>query len=104
MIQVSFKPHTTTKRFSSPADVDKQWISQQIQQRHDENNVRVRLKIKTDRIRLGLSCPATKGGGGPPPNGHERPIIELWNKVCMNGDGINPGQLISFFSRLKNHL
>lgn len=61
----------------------------------------VRVEIDHGPVRLGLTTPGCRGGGGGrPPSPQEARIIEHWNNRGLSKPGWNPDQLIRFLADL----
>lgn len=82
------------------------WITQQIERRRrDGIAVCVEVRIKEAGLDMRLATPGCpRGGGGRPPNAHEKAIFDLWRECGLSETGFAPGRVIEFLARLKRLL
>jgi len=80
------------------------WIQEKFrEQAKDGKKICVWVRFDTPDIKMTLSTPGcATGGGGRPPNEHERRIFELWDQMHLNEQGFAPGNVIAFIKRLKD--
>lgn len=81
-----------------------QWINEQINRRRaDGNPICVRVLIDTPSVNLALAtadCPGG-GGGSRPPNGQEKEVLDVWEKLHLNSSDFTGGNLIAFLRQLS---
>jgi hypothetical protein len=85
-------------------DIEPNWVNEQINRRKKDGvPICVRVFIKHEDINIALAtkdCP-TSGGGGRPPNRHEKEIFSLWDKLHLNQESFSSGNLIAFLKQIS---
>lgn len=104
---LNLKIGANERRFDSLADIDEQWINQQINGlRRDGHPACIRISIDENPVNLSLAtaeCSASGGGGGGrPPNAEESRIFELWDELGLNKRDFPAGKFIAFLKQTRN--
>lgn len=85
-------------------DLSEQWITQQINRRREDNVPPcVIVSVRQPGLNITLSTPgyASAGGAGRAPNDQERLIIDLWERLGLNGLSFTGGNVIAFIKHLR---
>ena len=64
----------------------------------------VRVVVHTTDLNMVLqtsNC-GTGGGGGRPPNAHERKILDLWNMEGLSNAGFTVSAVVDFAERVRH--
>ena len=83
--------------------IEPNWVNEQINRRKkDDVPICVRVSINQGDINIALAttdCPSG-GSGGRPPNGQEKEIFALWNKLHLNRESFSIGNLVAFLKQI----
>lgn len=83
----------------SGSDITESWINQQVNRRlRDGARVCVRVAVKSRDLNMTLrtaDCPTPRGPGRAP-NGYERRVFDLWEKLGLQNGELRGGKLVAF--------
>lgn len=102
---VKLKIGAVERRFDIIADIDENWINQQIKGlKRDGHTSCVRVSINEGSVSLSLATAdcSSSGGGGRLPNDDENRIFELWNRLGLNEKDFSGGKFVAFFKQARS--
>ena len=88
----------------SLGDADAGWIRKHFEEAERGGRVPcIRVAFHTTDLNMNLQTQAcgAAGGGGRPPNAHERKVFELWEMEGLGAARINVQHLVDFAERVK---
>lgn len=86
------------------SNISERWINQQINiRKRDGLSICVRVIINEDHLNLSLITSAFPQSVtcGRAPNRYESEVFDLWDKIGLNKENFNGGNLIVFLKQLK---
>lgn len=87
----------------SGSDITESWINQQVTRRlRDGARVCVTVTVKNrdlDMIMRTTDCPTPRGPGRAP-NGYERRVFDLWEKLNLQIGELRGGKLVAFLKQM----
>lgn len=87
----------------SGSDITESWINQQVNRRlRDGARVCVTVTVKNrdlDMILRTANCPTPRGPGRAP-NGYERRVFDLWEKLDLHNGELRGGKLVAFLKQM----
>ena len=86
-------------------DADAGWIRRVFEERVRAGQTPcVSVVIQTSDLHIALQTPncGRGGGGGRPPNVHERKVLELWSMEGLNNPGFTLKGVVDFTERVRH--
>lgn len=91
------------QEFRSGPDITESWINDQINRRlRDNARICVTITVKKRELNMMLrtaGCPMPRRPGRAP-NGYERRVFDLWEKLDLQNGEVRGGKLVAFLKQM----